>query len=79
MHLFLGSPFKGRFSVHSSSALIVKPSQNIGYALQLKSFHLEMGTFCSPSKYFKAPEIKKDIIVDLKGVNLGFTQKYLNN
>lgn len=38
-----------------------------------------MGTFCSPSKYFKAPEIKKDIIVDLKGVNLGFTQKYLNN
>lgn len=58
---------------------MVKPSQNIGYALQLKSFNLEMGTLCSPSKYFKALEINKDIILYLKGVNMGFTQKYLNN
>lgn len=36
LHLFLGSPFKGRFSAHSSSAFMVKPSQNIGYALQWK-------------------------------------------
>lgn len=58
---------------------MVKPSQNIGYALQWKSFHLEMGTFSSPNKYFKALKINKDIILDLKGVNLGFTQKYLNS
>lgn len=38
-----------------------------------------MGTFSSHSKYFKALKINKDIILDLKGVNLGFTQKYLNN
>lgn len=45
----------------------------------MKSFHLEMGTFSSPNKYFKALKINKDIILDLKGVNLGFTQKYLNS
>lgn len=43
-----GHHSRGRFSAHSSSAFMVKPSQNIGYALQWKSFHLEMGTFSSP-------------------------------
>lgn len=38
-----------------------------------------MGTFSSPNKYFKALKINKDIILDLKEVNLGFTQKYLNS